>query len=81
MNLDPCGQPARLAVYGGGVEWNPCSLDAGHRGYHSVSTFLCDQCGASRRLPWAQTDPESGITLCFLCQFEWERDRYEKGWD
>jgi hypothetical protein len=71
-----CGQPSKQ--WGGS---RPCRLDKGHRGYHSISVFVCDQCGHYRRAPWAShgtdSNGETDVVLCFPCV---ARNR-RPGWD
>ena len=65
----------------------PCTLDAGHRGYHSeVDHGHCDACGRKMRsiaAEWGQDgEYEFGLAFCFLCMAEQERRRWKNpGWD
>jgi hypothetical protein len=71
-----CGQPSKQ--WGG---QKPCLLDKGHKGYHSISVFCCDQCGKYRRNPYivagVDADGEVAAVVCFPCV---ARDR-KPGWD
>jgi len=71
-----CGQPSKQ--WGGP---KPCLLDKGHKGYHSISVFVCDLCGHTRRAPWFQrntdSEGETDAAFCFPCV---ARER-RPGWD
>lgn len=63
-----CDAPVR----GGGN----CTLDSGHRGYHSTVTFGCDGCDGTfrgqphRRAPDGAPWENSFLNFCFLCSAE-----------
>jgi hypothetical protein len=61
--LDTCGEPVR----GGGT----CTLTAGHTGYHSTVTYVCEGCGKTRRGRPHLTTPDGeyrdGLRFCYPC--------------
>lgn len=76
--VQPCGAPTRQwRSTPDGPPW-PCRLDAGHRGHHSIVVYVCDGCGQARRGTPHQSDPDSGIGLCFMCS---RLPRPEETWE
>ena len=63
-----CGHPTHQW---GDDNGKPCSLYAGHKGYHSISTFNCDDCGQQRRNPPAAHSVQGDEVVavhCFVCK-------------